>query len=345
MNEIRAIETFYKGKKFRSRLEARWAIFLDEIEARWTYEEDGLVVNGEPYLPDFQVYMPRHIKPFYLEIKPNTYEPPDKFPSVYLAGKVSPTNEWRGEASVTLRSERLGVDDIDNDPWNAWVRNARVVTMAGAMFNLVGPFPSACDHGCGHRPESRHMAETCSFEESSSIIGACRGAIEEADIICAHIDTPDAYGTLVELGMAVQLAGRGKPHISLTIAQSLCDSLARWQSSGHVDDEEPSHDLWFVETLINRRWNGSTKRVANTQEAREFHAAFINKMHPAKVRREVRLAAGLALAGNRAAVAYGDPWEVAENGSAHCFEVDLPHICTVHKAAAEHARAYRFDRR
>lgn len=33
-NKIKAIETHYKGCLFRSRLEARWAVFLDRIEGK-----------------------------------------------------------------------------------------------------------------------------------------------------------------------------------------------------------------------------------------------------------------------------------------------------------------------
>lgn len=50
------IETEYKGYRFRSRLEARWAVFLDSLGATWTYEPQGFQFeNGERYLPDFQV--------------------------------------------------------------------------------------------------------------------------------------------------------------------------------------------------------------------------------------------------------------------------------------------------
>ncbi len=31
MSEIKAIETRYKGYRFRSRLEARWAVFFDAL--------------------------------------------------------------------------------------------------------------------------------------------------------------------------------------------------------------------------------------------------------------------------------------------------------------------------
>lgn len=50
---IKPIETWYAGCRFRSRLEARFAVFFDAVGARWEYEPQGFVVDGRPYLPDF----------------------------------------------------------------------------------------------------------------------------------------------------------------------------------------------------------------------------------------------------------------------------------------------------
>ncbi|GAA4676648.1 hypothetical protein GCM10023347_33690 [Streptomyces chumphonensis] len=50
---IHAIETIYAGRRFRSRLEARWAVFFDEVGVSWEYEPQGYVIDGQPYLPDF----------------------------------------------------------------------------------------------------------------------------------------------------------------------------------------------------------------------------------------------------------------------------------------------------
>lgn len=50
---IKAIETRYAGCRFRSRLEARWAVFFDQLQIKWEYEPQGYVVDGTPYLPDF----------------------------------------------------------------------------------------------------------------------------------------------------------------------------------------------------------------------------------------------------------------------------------------------------
>lgn len=51
---IKAIETRYKGYRFRSRLEARWAVFFEATGAKWEYEKEGYhIPNCGPYLPDF----------------------------------------------------------------------------------------------------------------------------------------------------------------------------------------------------------------------------------------------------------------------------------------------------
>jgi hypothetical protein len=51
---IKAIETTYAGIKFRSRLEARWAVIFDQTGISWTYEPEGYrLSDGQWYLPDF----------------------------------------------------------------------------------------------------------------------------------------------------------------------------------------------------------------------------------------------------------------------------------------------------
>jgi hypothetical protein len=54
VSDIRAIETRYKGYRFRSRLEARWAVFFDAVGLRFEYEKEGFhLPSGRLYLPDF----------------------------------------------------------------------------------------------------------------------------------------------------------------------------------------------------------------------------------------------------------------------------------------------------
>lgn len=86
------IETQYKGYRFRSRLEARWAVFLDALGVAWQYETEGFDV-GEAgwYLPDF--FLPDCS--WFLEIKP--------------------------AANLISDEERAKIRALDNDPPNnAW---------------------------------------------------------------------------------------------------------------------------------------------------------------------------------------------------------------------------------
>jgi hypothetical protein len=56
---MKAIDTFYNGNYYRSRLEARWSVFFDEIFVRYQYEPEGYELdNGQRYLPDF--YFPQY---------------------------------------------------------------------------------------------------------------------------------------------------------------------------------------------------------------------------------------------------------------------------------------------
>ena len=50
---IKAIETYYNGYRFRSRLEARWAVFFDKLGIKYEYEKEGFDLDGVWYLPDF----------------------------------------------------------------------------------------------------------------------------------------------------------------------------------------------------------------------------------------------------------------------------------------------------
>jgi hypothetical protein len=73
-----AIETVYDGYRFRSRLEARWAVFFCHLGVRYQYEPEGFEwPKIGRYLPDF--YLPsissRGSDPVgvWLEVKPPDY--------------------------------------------------------------------------------------------------------------------------------------------------------------------------------------------------------------------------------------------------------------------------------
>lgn len=53
MADIKPIETVYNGYRFRSRLEARWAVFFDAAGIKYQYEPEGFTDGKNFYLPDF----------------------------------------------------------------------------------------------------------------------------------------------------------------------------------------------------------------------------------------------------------------------------------------------------
>ena len=64
---IRAIPVWYRGYRFRSRLEGRWGCFFDNIGIEFQYEPQGFrLPDGTCYLPDFWLPV---VKAF-AEVKP-----------------------------------------------------------------------------------------------------------------------------------------------------------------------------------------------------------------------------------------------------------------------------------
>lgn len=61
IRDMDPIETEYQGYWFRSRLEARWAVFFEEMGLDWSYEVQGFNLSGDRgekstcYLPDFYI--------------------------------------------------------------------------------------------------------------------------------------------------------------------------------------------------------------------------------------------------------------------------------------------------
>lgn len=68
---IQAIQTDYAGCRFRSRLEARWAVFFDQIGMAWQYEPQGFDLAGERYLPDFFLPTAAGRSGMWVEVKGN----------------------------------------------------------------------------------------------------------------------------------------------------------------------------------------------------------------------------------------------------------------------------------
>lgn len=91
---IKPIETEYNGFRFRSRLEARWAVFFDSARIKYIYEQEGyLLDNGVKYLPDF--YLPDF--DCHVEVKADTPEGRQE-----ILTKCFPAIQWGGPIKKIL---------------------------------------------------------------------------------------------------------------------------------------------------------------------------------------------------------------------------------------------------
>lgn len=186
---IKAIQTQYKGYAFRSRLEARWAVYFDERGFDWEYEPQGYEINGLKYLPDFRV------DGRYLEVKrKDAFEikaiRKNRVKRVYVAGKIGieefkdtefnctypiVKNDWREELSKGFNYWRRQKDKIHCINLELDDRN-----FIKEGFLYEGPHFSV-EHG-GVRAHQRALDQ-----------------ISRSDFVFAWLDANDAYGTICEI--------------------------------------------------------------------------------------------------------------------------------------------------
>jgi hypothetical protein len=124
-------------------------------------------------------------------------------PTVYFAGKIGP-NDWRHELFPWLRG-------YCND--HKGLLNQRLARDCG-NFIYGGPFFIGCDHRCAHGP-SQHgaAAEGAGGCISGAHIPDLRRQIfdinkrrlERANFLFGYVESIDAYGTILEIGMASTL--------------------------------------------------------------------------------------------------------------------------------------------
>lgn len=280
MADLKPIETRYKGYRFRSRLEARWAVFFDALGIEWEYEKEGYDL-GEAgwYLPDF--WLPE--EELFIEVKPEGVDDGDVYgkpkelstrskqdvlvvigtpgddcggvqfscrtkpQTVYLAGKIA-KNDWRHEVVDGLKRAAYAIEQ-HNPQFYDWP------VLEHAIFghhHYSGPHFMGCDHGCYHGPGTHGAGgdgQTCGRmggdieDRRWDIRHWCLDAIERSDVVFAWIDAPDCYGTIAEIGYAY---GRGK------------DVFIAWP--------EPIDDMWFPSLLCT--WRDVCERPADALKTR-----------------------------------------------------------------------------
>jgi hypothetical protein len=115
-------------------------------------------------------------------------------PAVYLIGKIAP-GDFRHTLIPRLRGHRHEAGPLDC-----------------GTFIYVGPFFEACDHRCAHGRSSHGVLGVpgtgCGgYEESTPFRVWHRNvqALRRASAVFAYIESDDAYGSLVEIGIAQAL--------------------------------------------------------------------------------------------------------------------------------------------
>lgn len=157
----KAIETVYNGYKFRSRLEARWAMFFDSLGVAYEYEPEGFdlteVAGGSKtvwYLPDF--YLPE--LNCFAEVK-------GRKPTVEEMAKAKWLSEISEEAVVILWGKMECPTGYEVDDRNYFFNLQQVYKAAHfatcSTCNEVGIYADVFDYvcpDCGNKVQFDHWS-------------------------------------------------------------------------------------------------------------------------------------------------------------------------------------------
>jgi hypothetical protein len=127
-----------------------------------------------------------------------------KSSKIYLAGRVS-KNDWRHDL-VEPQEGSAGPGLLGLEEWHKAVALEMVDGNA-----YVGPFFIDCDHACCHGTDKHGAISVCTGKVSrSNVFEKALKGIKDCDLFFAWAgkDFGEAYGTLVEIGLAHSLRKR-----------------------------------------------------------------------------------------------------------------------------------------
>lgn len=305
---IKAIETRYKGYRFRSRLEARWAVFFDALGLDWEYEPEGYVLpDGTKYLPDF------YADGVYIEIKrKNAFVPIMHSKKVYLAGKIS-VDEYNGALSDTWRLDLCSHRD-ESIFEGFGVYSGRTEHLRPG-FDYIGPF-FTCNHGtpsCHERALSQ---------------------IENCDFVFAWIDSNDAYGTIAEIVYAKTI---GKP-VYIAYGKN-CDAADHWFVSKFADSTIGADYFW------DNNYKEKTRLTINIKDAWDY---LIERHQCSSLfaSEEEKKVSGMSEVSDKVYLIMGDPMDHCLYEYKKGFTDGVARVfgdSSAHDKAAQKARSARFE--
>ena len=161
---IKALPTRYNGYHFRSRLEARWAVFFDTLGVTYEYEKEGYDLGDAGwYLPDF--FLPN--LNLWVEVKgviPSVKSPEAKklqalvdatgFHGMFVGPNPMEPTPWCGWDQTESGG---GSSDIARGYEAAFIRADKVYITVfgdeGREFYSTECFDSTGIHPCGDKPQ------------------------------------------------------------------------------------------------------------------------------------------------------------------------------------------------
>lgn len=178
---IKAIPTKWKGITYRSRLEARWAVFFEEMKWRFMYEPEGYVVSeNECYLPDFLLFTHEDF-PVFVEIKPtwpdNDIEKlrtfADRAPHSLLLAIGFPGTVPRGECDLVGGYNLTLLHGTDCEECRGECEKPHVFACCRKCDSVILWFPPEDDEWvcgcCTEMPLEPHTSEKCGDKTGTGI--------------------------------------------------------------------------------------------------------------------------------------------------------------------------------
>jgi hypothetical protein len=221
---IKAIETQYKGYRFRSRLEARWAVFFDALGVEWEYEKEGFDL-GEAgyYLPDF--WLP--VQKVWVEVKGDK-APDAAYDKAMALSKQSEKMVFIVEGSIGEHTSILIHAEGENIPHALGVRidltrSPGIVFRVGAWERANGWTQIYCPI-CEGNYIHFGSPKSYSSKDDYTVWGGRGGAIK-IGMSCES----GHYWTMV-LG-----AHKGEAFFTIEDVYEETDELAYWLSFGDTD--------------------------------------------------------------------------------------------------------------
>src|SRR6266568_1938104 len=136
---LKPLETLYDGHRFRSRREARWAVFFKEAGIPAEYEEQGYDLGAAGwYLPDFRVNKGTHADHFF-EVKgvAPTREELAKAEALRVQSKLH-VNVYYAEPGLPAPFSLAGMTE---ETWHDWMQQMVDRDMARSWLK-ASPSPS-----------------------------------------------------------------------------------------------------------------------------------------------------------------------------------------------------------